>query len=287
MHADVVTDPLCHHGEGPHWSSAWGDGGALRWVDMLAGRFLEWDLVSGAPRSVDVPGPVVACVRPRRGGGAVLALEKGFGLEGPDGTIRALEALWEGPVRMNEGAVMPDGSFCCGTMAYDQAPGAASMHRLMPDLAAREVATGLTISNGLALSPDRALAYYVDTPTGRVDVLDWDDERGLVNRRAFADLGDEEGSPDGLTVDALGNVWVAMFGGGSVLGLDALGNVVERIGVGARQVTACAFGGEDLSALCITTSREGLADDEDPQAGSLFAAVPGVRGIADEIPFTG
>ncbi|MDO5661934.1 MAG: SMP-30/gluconolactonase/LRE family protein [Brachybacterium sp.] len=283
MEATRITESICYHAEGPIWSDSWG---GLRWVDMLAGDIMHLD-ADGQVHRISVPSPVVACVRPRAGGGAVLGVEKGFALESPDGEFTVLEDLWEGEIRMNEGAAAPDGSFYCGSMAYDQSEDAASMWRLSPQLEVTRVADRLTVSNGLAFSPDRTLAYYVDTPTGRVDVLDVDPTAGLHNRRTFADLSDQDGHPDGLTVDAEGHVWVAMNNGGQVLGLDDLGIPAQRITVGARQVTACTFGGEDLATLYITTSRENLPEDEDPAAGSLFAATPGARGQAEELVFTG
>lgn len=274
MHADRITDSISHHSEGPYWSETWG---GLRWVDMLAGDIMHLD-AAGATHRIATPSPVVACVRPAAGGGAVLALEKGFALEDADGSIDPLPPLWEKAVRMNEGAIAPDGSFLCGSMAYDQHPGAASMWRLLPDGTTRELFGDLTISNGLAFTAEGTRAYFVDTPTGRVDEFDWSDEDGLIGRRPFADLTGQDGHPDGLTLDADGRVWVAMNGGGQVLGLDERGAVHARITVGARQVTACTFGGEDRSTLFITTSRENLAEGEDPQAGSLFAARPGPLG---------
>src|SRR5699024_7235054 len=200
-----------------------------------------------------------------------------------DGSITPLPPLWEEDVRMNQGADAPDGSFLCGTMAYDARPGGAAMWRLMPDGTTTRLFGDLTISNGLAFSADGARAFYVDTPTGRVDVFDWSDADGLVGRRPFADLTGEDGHPDGLCLDSAGNVWVAMHSGSQVLGLDEHGKVAERISVGATQVTACAFGGEDRGTLFITTSRENLADGDDPAAGSLFAARPGVHGPVDEL----
>ena len=299
MHAERITDSICGHAEGPYWSDTWG---GLRWVDMLAGDVMHLDTAGAAsalrgPAVTDGPGgavtrlptpsPVVACVRPASSGGAVLALEKGFALEDADGTIDPLPPLWDEDVRMNEGAIAPDGSFLCGTMGYGAPQGAASMWRLHPDGTTTSEFGDLTISNGLAFSADGTRAYYVDTPTGRVDVFDWSDADGLVHRRPFADLAEEDGHPDGLCLDAEGNVWVAMHSGHQVLGLDARGAVIERIAVDARQVTACTFGGEDRSTLFITTSRENLADGEDPSAGSLFAVRPGVSGPRAELLFGG
>ncbi|MFC0672727.1 SMP-30/gluconolactonase/LRE family protein [Brachybacterium hainanense] len=285
MRAERLTDSICYHAEGPFWSASWN---GLRWVDLLAGDIMQLAADGNAHRTA-TGSPVVACVRPRLGGGAVLAVEKGFALQDPDGSIHLLPALWDAPVRMNEGAIAPDGSFLCGSMAYGATPGAAALWRLHADGTATRILEDLTISNGLAFSADGTRAFYVDTPTGRVDLFDWDAEAGLVERRPFADLAalGEAGHPDGLTLDAEGHVWVAMHSGHSVLGLDASGAVIERIEVGARQVTACAFGGEDLRTLFITTSREGLAPEDDPQAGSLFAVEPGVQGATSERAFPG
>ena len=273
MQAEQITDPVAHHAEGPVWSPRWG---GLRWVDMVAG-----DVLSLAPdgsvarRHV---GTVVAALRPRTRGGAVLALERGFALEDADGTVTPLRDLWSGPVRMNEGGCDPDGRFWCGSMAYDQSEGAASLYRLDPDGSTSVQLTGVTISNGLEWSPDGALAYYNDTATGRVDVFDYDRERGLTGRRPFVQVGDG-GHPDGLTVDAEGGVWTAIFDQGVVHRYDRAGRLDEVVEVDARQVTACTFGGPALDELYVTTSREGLEEGDDPLAGSLFRVSPGVRGL--------
>ena len=273
MRAEQLTDRVTFHGEGPVWSQRWG---GLRWVDMLAGDVLSLE-ADGTVRRRHV-GSVAAALRPRRGGGAVIGVERGFALEEPDGTLTTLDPLWSDPgVRMNEGGCDPDGRFWCGSMAYDQAPGAAALYRLDPDGAVHTVLEGVTISNGLDWSPDGSLAYYDDTATHRVDVFDYDRAAGLTGRRPFVRLPDD-GNPDGLTVDAEGGVWVALFGSGVVHRYTPAGVLDLVVEVPTPQVTACTFGGPGLDQLFITTSREGMAPDDDPLAGSLFRADVGVRG---------
>ena len=161
VRAEQVTDPVAYHGEGPVWSDRWG---GLRWVDMLAGDVLS--LAADGTVGRRHVGDVAAALRPRRGGGAVIAVERGFALEDADGTLTPLDPVWSDPgVRMNEGGCDPDGRFWCGSMAYDQRPGAAALYRLDPDGAVRRVLEGVTISNGLDWSPDGSLAYYDDTAT--------------------------------------------------------------------------------------------------------------------------
>ena len=273
MAVDQVTDPVAYHAEGPVWSPSWG---GLRWVDMLAGDVLllrEDGIVDR--RHV---GTIAAAVRPRRRGGAIIAVERGFALEDKDGTISPGPEVWSDPnVRMNEGGCDPDGRFYCGSMAYDQQSGAASIYRLDPDLSVHTVLTDVTISNGLEWSPDGSRAYYNDTATGQVSVFDYDAESGLTNRRTFAEIPDG-GRPDGLTVDSEGGVWTAIVNGGAVQRYGPGGALTEVIEVPARKVTACTFGGHGLDQLFITTSREGLQDGEDPLAGSVFRATPQVVG---------
>ena len=274
MRADQVTDPLAYHGEGPVWSTRWG---GLRWVDMLAGDILSLGADGRVGRRHVAA--VAAAVRPRRGGGAVIGIERGFALEDAAGVVTALDPVWaDTSIRMNEGACDPEGRFYCGSMAYDQQPGAASVYRFDPDRSVRVVLSGVTVSNGLDWSPDGSLAYYNDTATFRVDVFDYDPVRGLVDRRPFADLSDEELRPDGLTVDAGGGVWVALSNGGSVRRYTPGGRLDGVVQLPARKVTACTFGGPALDRLFITTSREGLGPGEDPLAGALFRADVGVTG---------
>jgi sugar lactone lactonase YvrE len=269
---DQLTDVVTHHGEGPVWSPRWG---GLRWVDMLAGDVLHLH-GDGTVERRHV-GEIAAAVRPRSGGGAVIGIERGFALEEPDGTVRPLGELWSDPsVRMNEGGCDPDGRFYCGSMAYDQRPGAAALYRLDPNGTVQVVLEGVTVSNGLEWSPDGALAYYNDTATHSIAVFDYDREAGLTGRRVFASL---ENRPDGLTVDAEGGVWTALSDGGAVRRYTPAGRLDVVIEVPACKVTACTFGGESLDELFITTSREGLEPGADPLAGALFRAVPGARGV--------
>lgn len=277
-----VSEPVAFHGEGPMWHAPWG----LTYVDMLAGDLLRLDTATGAVRRHHV-GSVAAVVRPRTNGGAVVAVERGFALIDP-GTppenARHLGDLWTGTdVRMNEGGCDPDGRFYCGSMAYDKSTGAGAVHRLDPDGTTRTVLTGVTISNGLGWSPDGGTAYYVDTPTGRVDAFDYSRDAGLTGRRPLIDVA---GRPDGLTVDAEGCVWVALFGGGAVLRYRPDGTLEDRVELPVTQVTACALGGPDLRTLYVTTSKDGIDPATQPLAGAVFAADVDVPGLP-VLPFAG
>jgi sugar lactone lactonase YvrE len=275
VRVEQVTDPVAYHGEGPVWSRRWG---GLRWVDMLAGDVLS--LTADGTIERRHVGNVAAVLRPRSRGGAVIGVERGFALEDADGAIRHLAELWtDDNVRMNEGGCDPDGRFYCGSMDYDQQPGAGALYRLDPDLCVHVVLENVTISNGLEWSPDGSRAYYNDTATYQISVFDYDTDAGLTNRRVFVDLSGEEKRPDGLTVDEQGGVWVALSNGGAVRRYTPDGVLDEVVEVPARKVTACTFGGPDLDQLFITTSQENIDPGTDPLASSLFRAAVGVRGL--------
>ena len=279
MKAERITAPIAWHGEGPLWDAA---RNRLLMVDMMAGVVID-----GA--DVDAPvrhtvGTVAAALRPRATGGYVIAVEHEFLLVDDALAVehRSVDVVGDSAIRMNDGGCDPQGRFYCGTMAYAETPGAGTMYCIEPDGTTREVFDGVTISNGLQWSADGALAYYNDTPTGRIQVFDFDGSDGSFhNSRTFAEIGDGVGLPDGMTIDADGGVWTALWGGGALRRYDASGTLTEVVEVpGVTNTSACAFGGVDLKTLFITTSRQGIPDGEQPDAGCLFAVEPGVRGRA-------
>jgi sugar lactone lactonase YvrE len=187
---------------------------------------------------------------------------------------------------MNEGGCDPDGRFYCGSMPYDEKSPVGKVYRLDPSGEVSVVLEGVTISNGFAFSPDNSIAYYVDTPTRRIDAFDYDPEKGLTNRRTAVAIPEEAGGPDGLTVDSQGYIWLALFGGSAVRRYAPDGRLDGVIELPTSQITACTFGGPDLDKLYITTSQHALEPGSQALAGALFVADVGVRGMPVQ-PFAG
>lgn len=282
LQAEQWTEPLTHHGEGPVWDT---QVDALRCVDMLAGDVLT--IRDGHLVQRENFGEVAAAWRPRAGGGSLVAVERGFVLVDRGGQREVIGPLWsDHDIRMNEGGCSPDGSFYCGSMSYDAADGRGCLWRLASDGAVSVVLEDLTISNGLTFTAAGQQAYFIDTPTRRVDVLTFAESGGVVDRSPFVDLSVVPGQPDGLTVDADGGVWVAMWGGGAVQHVWPDGSLGDVVAVGVSQPSAVCFGGPELRQLFITTSRFGLDQTVEPAAGAVFIAEPGPRGVA-VMPFGG
>ncbi|MER6059899.1 SMP-30/gluconolactonase/LRE family protein [Streptomyces sp. NPDC001792] len=265
---EVAVRAEAELGEGPTWDPATG---RLMWLDILGMRVHTYDPATGR-RTVRATEQHVGAVKPRAGGGLVLNLRDGVGLLDPDDTFRWLHHEPVAGRRANDAAVAPDGSLWAGTMRYDEAPGGGTLTRLTGDGTAQTVLSDVTVSNGTGWSPDGRLMYYVDTPTRRVDVFDHDGER-VHGRRPFVEIEEGAGFPDGLTVDAEGCVWVALWDGGAVRRYTPDGALDRVIQLPAPRTTACAFGGTDLTDLYITTARVGLSAPH-PLSGSLLV-VPG------------
>lgn len=279
---EQVTDVVTDHGEGPVWSAEWG---GLRFVDMLSGGVLTLR-ADGRVDRLDV-GPVAAMVRPRDGGGYVVATETGIGLaETADAlpTRHVVLASADGE-RMNEGTVAPDGSLYVGSSTYAVTPGAAALYRVHPDLRTERVLDGVTISNGLGFSPDHTRAYYVDSGAGRMDLFDVDGG-ALTGRRPLLTLPRAEGDLDGLAVDTEGTIWVAVYGGGHVRRYSPGGELLEVVELPVPHVTACTLGGPGLTDLLVTTSRGGLGAEAPPGAGAVYRVPVDVPGLP-VLPFTG
>lgn len=270
-----VTGPIAFHAEGPVWSPSWG---GLRYVDLVAGDLLT--LTGAGEVARRHVGKIAAFHRPRAGGGFVVALERGLAICDAEGDeLRLLAPVWEDEsIRFNDGAASPAGTLYGGSMAYAGTPGAGTLYRFSPTLMTAEVIdAGVTISNGLAFSPDGRLAYYADTSTRRIDVFDNVDDR-LVNRRPLTHV-EGEGRPDGLCVDAEGGVWAAMYGGSAVHRYGPGGAFTGSVTLPVSNVTACTFGGPHLRTLFVTTTRENVPEGEQPEAGSVFAVDAGVAGL--------
>jgi sugar lactone lactonase YvrE len=263
-------------GEGPTWDPA---ARHLLWVDILSCEVHAFDPSPGTDEIVVRADQHVGAAKPRAGGGLVVNLRDGVGLYDADGAFRWLAERSEDGVRGNDAAVGPDGAFWAGTMRYDERKGGGDLRRVHPDGRVEHVLGGATVSNGIAWSPDHRLMYYIDTPTGRVDVFDI--EPGTFaprDRRPFAEIT-APGMPDGLTVDADGCVWVAVWQGGRVQRHTPSGAVDRVIEIPAEQTTACAFGGPGLRDLYVTTAATGIPPGT-PHAGSLFVVANAGQGVA-------
>ena len=283
VHAELVDIDLGPDeiGEGPVWLT---DRAELAWVDIERGLIHLLDVAAGRVRTIAV-GEMVGAIAPTRSGSLVAAVATGFVLVDPtSGRIHRIVDLdpIDPTIRMNDGKADPWGRFWAGTMGLDKRPGAGNLYCLEPGQPVSLAVEGVTISNGIDWSNDRSTMYYVDTPTRRVDRFDLDSTgTTLTNRRPFILVPAALGTPDGLTVDRAGQLWLALWGGSAVRCYSSGGEPGTIIELPTSHVTSCTFGGPDLADLYITTARSELSPDQlhrEPLAGRLFRCRPGALG---------
>jgi sugar lactone lactonase YvrE len=283
MDAELILDARATLGEAALWHAG---SQRLYWVDVEAGRLHVFNPADAGDRAFEL-GRKVGTVVPRARGGVMLALDDGFAaFDPPTGRL----SPWSDPEahlprnRFNDGKCDPAGRFWAGTISLDRQPGAASLYCLEPDGRVRTMLRGLTNSNGIAWSLDRATMYHIDTPTRQVRAFDYDLATGEIgNPRTAIVVPPQAGKPDGMTIDNQGMLWIALWGGSGVGRWDPqTGAHMMTVALPVRQVSSCAFGGPKLDELHITTARTGLAESDlarQPSAGGVFRARPGVSGV--------
>lgn len=278
---ELVLDVKADLGEGPLWDDR---SGQLIWVDIMGGRVNLFDPSTGDNRVFPVGSPVGAAAL-HSSGGLLLALKEGFAHLDTDSGRTTPFCGFPGAaplIRMNDAKCDPQGRLWAGTLSMDMKPGAGALYRLDAGGGVTTALENVTCSNGIDWSLDGKTMYYVDSMTRRIDCFDFDPLLGSVtNQRTFVQIEQDNAVPDGLTVDSDGNVWVALWGGWGVHCYSQQGRRLSTVLVPSSQSSSCAFGGDDLGDLYITSARTGLTEEQlakEPHAGGLFRARPGVKG---------
>jgi sugar lactone lactonase YvrE len=284
-----VLDIGASLGECPLWSVG---EQALYWIDINAPSLNRFDPASG--RNVAMPMPEsIGSYAFRANGGFVVALRSGIWLCDARGALerRVADAPYDTRrQRFNDGRCDPQGRFVVGTMNEAQDEPSAALYRVDAGFRIAELFSGMTISNGLAWSPDGRTMYHADTPTRTVRAFDYDAATGTPSRgRVFAQWSGAGERPDGGATDSAGHYFAALYGDGRIAEVAPDGTQVATFEVPALCPTMCAFGGSDLRTLYVTTARQKRAAAElerYPQSGGIFAMRVGVPG-RPEVAFRG
>ncbi len=280
--AELVLDSKSILGEGALWHPT---EKKLYWVDIEGKSLHIYDPVSKSDKQYPV-GERIGTVVPATNGDALVALQNGIHqLDTRTGKLTFLNnPLPDSNLRFNDGKCDPSGRFWVGSLALDSRRRGASLYRFDRDGTVHTMLDSVSISNGIVWSADRKTMYYNDTPTMTVQAFNYDDATGSIsNRRVAVRIPKGMGAPDGMTIDAEGKLWIALWGGGCVARFDpSSGELLQRVNVPAPNVSSCAFGGEKLETLYITTARAWVKPEkleEFPLSGGLFAVKPGVNGV--------
>lgn len=283
---ECLADVRAILGEGPCWSVR---DQQLIWTDINAPRIFVWSKTSGLashPLS-----EAICSIVPRASGGYIGAGYNGFlafdsafritNLGNPEPSLHGN--------RFNDGKVDRAGRFWAGTMDHAEKTDSGTLYRFDTNLSWTAIDTGYRVTNGPAFSFDGRTMYHTDSALQRIYAFAVDTEGIATDRRLFLQFKNDDGYPDGMTVDADNCLWVAFWDGWCIRRYSPEGSFLTEMAVPVQRPTSVAFGGANMDQIFISSASRDLMGAElagQPNAGGLFSFEPGVRGIA-ELPFSG
>jgi D-xylonolactonase len=292
MQPTLIADYRCLCGEGPLWHPT---ERKLYWHDIGTGGLFRYDPATGAhePCHQCEPGDTIGGFTIQADGALLLFMARGAVRTWRDGIVKTIlpEIPDERDTRFNDVIADPQGRVYCGTMATADRLG--RLYRLDPDGTLTRLLEGIGCSNGMGFTPDRQGLYYTDSFKRDIYLFDHDKATGgLTNRRVFVHGGEDDGLPDGMTVDAEGYVWSAHWDGGCLIRYTPDGEETSRVRFPARKVTSVLFApgpdtGGAYTDIYVTTAGGDHKDTEGAGAGGLFRLNVGVPGVPEFVSRVG
>jgi sugar lactone lactonase YvrE len=282
MNADLALRFNAVVGEGPLWDSEYQE---LIFIDVIKGVIHRFNPLNQKLSSLQI-GMHIGAVGLMDDERYIAAVRDGFAaidpLTGEIGYIKRV--LNDDGIRFNDGKCDPFGNFIAGTMRYEPKMGTAQLYSLDSSGSVKSILTGVGLSNGLCWDATGMKLFYIDTLTRRIALFRYDPEFGIVGeRKVFYEFAEGSGSPDGMTIDLEGNLWVALWGGARVTKISPEGELISELPLPVSQPTSVIFGGTYFDKLFITSARYGLNEANlanEPLAGSVFVVDGGVSGRA-------
>ena len=277
-------------GEGVMWHPS---RQSLFWIDITGKTVFETKPGQGETRSFKLD-QMVTALAPTAEGKLVAALHRGIYLLDPDTGVAVEHAVPKGldfkTVRFNDGKCDPAGRFWAGTMPDKANTG--HLYRIDAKDSITAVRDSISCSNGLAWTADAKTMYYIDSHTRCVQAFNFDVETGRLSRRRIAiRFTEQDGLPDGCTIDTEDRLWIAHWGGSKITCWHPEpARLIDTLHLPVSQVTSCTFGGPNLDTLFITSASIGLNEAQksaEPQAGFLFCAQTGARGFLAQAFYAG
>ncbi|MGA2974914.1 MAG: SMP-30/gluconolactonase/LRE family protein [Spirochaetia bacterium] len=276
---EVVADYACVCGEGPLWHPT---EKKVYWVDIPQGRLFRFDPAAGKHEKAFQWEGQIGGFTVQADGSLLLFMDRGAVRVLRDGQLHTIMEQIPGEEngRFNDVIADPEGRVFCGTLPADDHKG--SLYRLDANGKLTKLLEGIGCSNGMGFTPDHAGLYYVDSTTRVVSLFDYEASTGEIGRpRVFSQLPESLGVPDGMTVDAKGFVWVAVWGGSCVLRFAPDGREERRIYFTAKLVSSVIFAGDDYRDMYVTTAGGDNKKDNGPSAGALFRVRSGIKGVPE------
>ncbi len=278
MEPELIANYECVTGEGPLWHP---QEQKLYWADIPMGRLFRYDPKTGEHEQF-FEGEAVGGFTFQDDGSLLLFMARGAVKILRDGELETIleDIPDERETRFNDVFADPEGRVFCGTMPTSDRKG--RLYRLDPDRTLTLLLEGIGCSNGMGLTLDRKQLYYTDTTAKQIYLFDYDQATGAItNQRVFVDSNDEDGMPDGMTVDAAGNVWSARWDGYRLTQYSPEGKELQRIKFPTKKVSSVIFGGPEYKDMYVTTAGGNNKEENGATAGALYRLRLGIQGLPE------
>lgn len=271
---EYIANSICILGESPIWDAV---NARILWLDILKSEVHQFYPGLKEHKTVQL-NKVPGCITLNSRGELLTAVEDGFAaLDFATGKLSMLAEVEKDndDNRFNDGKCDASGRFWAGTMSKSGKPAAGSLYALETNGSVTLKIEGVSCSNGLAWSPDNSKFYYIDSPTKQIVSYDFDLDSGdICGKRVVINFSSRDGTPDGMTIDRDGMIWIALWNGWRIIRVNPVtGHMLESVSLPVSRVTSCTFGGAQLQDLYITSARIGLTGIElkkQPRAGGFF-----------------
>jgi D-xylono/L-arabinono-1,4-lactonase len=283
---EPLVDCACHTGEGPLYHP---EEQSIYWTDIPQGRLFCYRLATGHHEAFEIGRPVGGFTL-QEDGKFLLFMDQGaIAYWSPGGTLDYLieDISEEAGTRFNDVMTDTEGRVYCGTMPTESRAG--RLYRLNQEGTITKVLDGIGCSNGMGLTPDRKFLYYTDTSARTIYRFVYDKTTGsLARQRSFIVAEQGGGYPDGMTVDAAGNIWSARWEGSCLVGYTPQGKELARVPFPVKKVSSVTFGGPNYDQMFVTTAGGHQKETEGALAGALFRlTIPGITGVPEHLSCVG
>jgi len=276
-----IRSLLC---EGPCWDEI---NNTIYWIDIIKKSIHSYDFSHSEAKTIQLD-KYIGSMGLTKKGEIISTLQDGYYfIDNKTGATKLIKKVKENAdiKRFNDGKIDSSGNYWAGTVSYEEKKAIGTLYCLGSDLQLKKFFNGIIISNGITWSLDNKKMYYIDTPTMKVDVFDFDVEKAeITNRRTSIEIPKNIGYPDGMTIDIEGKLWIAHWGGSRVCRWDPdTKKIIKTIDMPAARVSSCAFGGTNLDELFITTAERGFTEDldkyDDKDSGYLYRVQTDTKGM--------
>ena len=271
-------------GEGAVWNYKTNE---LYWIDIEGKKLCIYNSEKKENKVIEMPCRIGTVVPSEETGKVVVALEDGiYTVDIATNELSVISDI-ESDIpenRFNDGKCGPNGNLWVGSMHLEQSKPNANLYRINEFGKTKKMVENVTISNGIVWTKNQKTMYYIDTPTKQIRAFDFDVTTSAIsNERVAVEVDEKDGYPDGMTIDENDMLWVGMWNGNAVAQFNPkTGELLKKIQVPAHNVTSCAFGGDNLDEMYITTASVDMTKEEKekyPLAGSLFKVKMDIKGV--------